>query len=68
MCKISQVVGWTLELCPMMSHVGQFRKSNSVRLRSAHASTADVQRLRRHVRFVPMSDIGECLNGEIFYS
>jgi hypothetical protein len=22
MCKVSQVVGWMLELCPMMSHVG----------------------------------------------
>src|ERR1700720_2298776 len=35
---------------------------------SALPRSADIARQHRHVRFVPMSDIGECLNGEIFYS
>jgi hypothetical protein len=29
--------------------------------------TADIDQSNGDVRFVPMSDIGECLNGEIFY-
>jgi hypothetical protein len=36
---------------------GQFRKSDSVRARSVHASTADMKRLRPHVRFVPTAEV-----------
>jgi hypothetical protein len=35
---------------------------------SAFPPIATKLRTSREVRFVPMSDIGECLNGEIFYS
>jgi hypothetical protein len=35
-----------------MSQLGQFQTSDHVRVRSVHASTADMRRLRRHVCFV----------------
>jgi hypothetical protein len=37
--------------------IGHFRKSDSVRVRSVHASAADMQRLHRHVGFVPTSEV-----------
>jgi hypothetical protein len=37
--------------------VGQKRSSSCIPVRSVHALIADVQRLRRHFRFVPISDI-----------
>jgi hypothetical protein len=38
-------------------HVGQFRKSNGVRVRSAGASTTDMRRLHRHVGFVSETEV-----------
>ena len=41
-----------------MSVPGHFRKSDSVRDRSAHPPTTDIERLDRHVGFVPSAEVG----------
>jgi hypothetical protein len=56
MCKVSQVVGWMLELCPMMSHVGQSRHFGRRQTTSGLPPGTDIVRPTRHVRKVPCVD------------
>jgi hypothetical protein len=44
MCKVSQVVGWMLELCPMMSHVGQSRRFRDAPEESGSPPRTDMRR------------------------
>ena len=51
-----------------MPEKGQSRRSDRASITSGLPREADILTGSRHVSKVPMSDIGECLNGEIFYS